>query len=211
MYLHKKQVTIAGTNIGHASKALILIHGRGSNPGNMLALSKYLHPDGFALFAPEAENQSWYPYSFMEREESNQPALDSALDVINQVREDIISGGIKPENIYLLGFSQGACLALEFAARNATEYGGIIAFTGGLIGEHIKREKYQGNFRQTPVLMTTGDPDAHVPPGRVNESRQVLQELHALTSLKIFKGRSHSVSDEEIRLASELLNHHRLS
>ena len=205
MYTHSKQIVTAGTPIDKANKAIIMLHGRGASAASIISLKDHLALDGYAIFAPQATEHSWYPYSFMAPVSNNQPMLDSALQVIGELVADIKQQGIAQENIYILGFSQGACLTLEYATRNAGRYGGIIAFTGGLIGEKLATENYQGNFNQTPVLIATGDPDPHVPVSRVNESVAVIEALNAKVTLRVFKGRQHTISAEELALANEIL------
>jgi phospholipase/carboxylesterase len=205
MYTHSKQIVTAGTPVDKAKKAIIMLHGRGASAASIISLKDHLALDGYAIFAPQATEHSWYPYSFMAPVSNNQPMLDSALQVIGELVADIKQQGIAQENIYILGFSQGACLTLEYATRNAGRYGGIIAFTGGLVGEKLAIENYQGDFNQTPVLIATGDPDPHVPVSRVNESVVVMEGLNAKVTLKVFKGRQHTISAEELALANELL------
>jgi phospholipase/carboxylesterase len=205
MYRHTKQVVSAGVPAEQAKKAIIMLHGRGASANSMISLKDHLELDGFAIVAPQANEHSWYPYSFMAPVENNQPALDSALEVIGELVDDLKQKGITQENIYFLGFSQGACLTLEYTGRNAGRYGGIVAFTGGLIGEQLVKENYKGDFNNTPVLITTGDPDPHVPVSRVNDSVEILKELNADVTLKIYKGRQHTISHEEIVLANEIL------
>jgi phospholipase/carboxylesterase len=205
MYRHSKQVITAGTPAEQAKKAIVMLHGRGASASGIVSLKDHLELDDYAIFAPQAAEHSWYPYSFMAPVENNQPALDSALEVIGELVDDIKQKGIAQENIYFLGFSQGACLTLEYTGRNAGQYGGIIAFTGGLIGQELIKENYKGDFNNTPVLITTGDPDPHVPVSRVNESVEVLKELNAKVTLKIYKGRQHTISGEELVLANAIL------
>jgi phospholipase/carboxylesterase len=205
MYRHTKQVVSAGVPAEQAKKAIIMLHGRGASANSIISLKDHLELDDYAILAPQAAEHSWYPYSFMAPVQNNQPALDSALEVIGELVEDLKQNGITQENIYFLGFSQGACLTLEYTGRNAGRYGGIIAFTGGLIGEQLVKENYKGDFNNTPVLITTGDPDPHVPVNRVNDSAEMLKELNADVSLKIYKGRQHTISHEEIVLANEIL------
>jgi phospholipase/carboxylesterase len=168
-------------------------------------LERGLNVKDMALYAPQATNNSWYPYSFMAPVQENEPALSSALDVINQVVEQAIADGISADKIYFLGFSQGACLTLEYIARNAKRFGGAVAFTGGLIGEELELKNYTGDFAGTPVLITTGDPDMHVPLSRVKESVDVLKDLNANVTLKVYKGRPHTISFEELSLANEYI------
>lgn len=205
MYRHTKQLVSAGAPAEQAKKAIIMLHGRGASVSSIISLKDHLELDGYAIYAPQANQHSWYPYSFMAPVQNNQPALDSALEVIDELVEDLRQKGIAQENIYFLGFSQGACLTLEYTGRNAGRYGGIIAFTGGLIGEELVKESYKGDFNNTPVLVTTGDPDPHVPVSRVNDSVEILKELNADVTLKIYKGRQHTISHEEIVLANEIL------
>lgn len=135
----------------------------------------------------------------------NQPALNSAMEVIDELVNDIVSGGIPTERIYFAGFSQGACLVLEYCARHAKKFGGMIAFTGGLIGEVVDRKSYSGDFSRTPVLITTGDPDNHVPRARVEESAVILREMNADVTVKVYPGRPHTIQFEEFVLANQLI------
>jgi phospholipase/carboxylesterase len=203
MYLHSKQIVTAGTPAVHANKAIVLLHGRGGSAEDIISLRRLLNLEGAAIYAPRATNNSWYPYSFMAPMEQNQPALDSALQLIGEVVGDIAAEGIRSEDIYFAGFSQGACLTLEYTARNAQRYGGIIALTGGLIGQYLHTGNYTGDFAQTPVFISTGDPDPHVPVSRVKESIAVLERMNALVTYAIYPGRQHTISAEEIRLANE--------
>lgn len=205
MYRHTKQVVSAGMPAEQAKKAIIMLHGRGASASGIISLKDHLDLDDFTIVAPQATEHSWYPYSFLAPVQNNQPALDSALEVIGSVVDDLKRQGIAQENIYFLGFSQGACLTLEYTTRNAGRYGGIIALTGGLIGEKLLKENYQGDFANTPVLITTGDPDPHVPVSRLNESVDVLTELKADVILKIYKGRPHTITGEELELANAIL------
>ena len=205
MYTHRKQIVTAGVPADEAKKAMIMLHGRGASAVSILTLKDHLQLDGYAIFAPQATEHSWYPYSFIAPVSNNQPALDSALEVIGSLVEDIKQQGIAQENIYFLGFSQGACLTLEYVTRNAGKYGGVIAFTGGLIGEKLIDENYKGDFAQTPILITTGDPDPHVPVSRVNETVNLIKKLNANVTLKIYKGRQHTVTAGELALADGIL------
>jgi phospholipase/carboxylesterase len=206
MYTHSIQYKTAGTLAAQAKGALVMLHGRGGNAENIINLAQELDAEGLAIYAPEAANHSWYPYSFMAPDSENQPALNSALEVIGQLVEKIKGDGIPANRIYLMGFSQGACLTLEYVARNAQAYGGAIAFTGGLIGEKLVTERYLGSFAGTPVLITTGNPDPHVPLHRVEESVELLKKLGAQVTLKVYPGRPHTITMPEIELANELLS-----
>lgn len=205
MYKHEHTIITQGKPLSQTGKALVMIHGRGATAESILSLEEHLGAGDFTLFAPQATNFSWYPYSFMAPVSQNQPALDSALELITETVNSIKQQGIKNENIYLLGFSQGACLTSEWASRNAQRFGGLIVFTGGLIGEKINKDKYNGSYEGTPVLITTGDPDPHVPVSRVEETKKIMEERGALVTKKIYKGRPHTILQEEITIAKQIL------
>jgi phospholipase/carboxylesterase len=182
-----------------------MLHGRGANAGGISNLAEELALKDPAILAPMATRSSWYPYGFLSPVEDNQPALDSALSLIDGIVEDIRFAGLPFNMIYFFGFSQGACLALEYAARNPRRYGGVIALTGGLIGEQLANYKYSGDFEQMPVLITAGDPDPHVPLNRVLESVEILEGMNANVTLRVFKGRAHTIQQEEIDLANRVV------
>lgn len=196
---------MAGKAVSEAGKALVMLHGRGADARDIISLAEYLKARDFALLAPEAEKNSWYPYSFLAPQRQNEPWLSSALEMLKNLVVGLIDSGIKQEEIYLLGFSQGACLTLEFAARNAKRYGGVIAFTGGLIGDRIRSENYQGDFMNTPVFIGTSDPDPHVPLERVNSTSEVLRKMNAEVTLKVYKNMGHTISQDEISSANSLI------
>lgn len=206
MYTHDKHIVTAGKPLEQAEKALIMVHGRGATAESILSLSQELEADNFTLLAPQATNHSWYPYGFMVPESQNQPALASALELLDEAVSRAKEQGIEAKNIYLLGFSQGACLSSEYAARNAQRFGGLLLFTGGLVGEKLDESRYKGDFEGTPVLITTGDPDPHVPVSRVDETVRVLQEKGAEVTRKIYKGRPHTILQEELELANQILS-----
>ena len=203
--MHTKNIQTEGKSLQDAEKALVMLHGRGADARDILGLAPRLNVNDYALLAPQATNHVWYPYSFLAKPEENEPWLSSALNLLKEVVNDISEQGIAKENIYLLGFSQGACLALEFAARNASRYGGLAAFTGGLIGDRINRDNYSGDFNGMPIFIGTGNPDPHVPLHRVNDSVRVLKELHADVHLQVYDGRPHTVSQDELDSANKLI------
>lgn len=205
MYTHNFEYKTTGTPAAQAKGALVMIHGRGGTAANIISLAGELNVAGMAIYAPQAAHSSWYPYSFLAPDEENQPALNSALDVIGQTVKQIIADGISAENIYFLGFSQGACLTLEYISRNAQRFGGAVAFTGGLIGQEVELARYSGEFNSTPVLITTGTPDPHVPLTRVEESVDVLKQHHANVTLKVYPGKPHTITQQEIDLANEVI------
>ena len=206
MYTHEKKILTQGKPLTKTGKALVLVHGRGATAASILTLAPELGASDFTLFAPQATQNSWYPYSFMAPVSQNQPALDSALELLSETIVSIKAQGVESKDIYLLGFSQGACLTSEFATRNAEKYGGLLLFTGGLIGAEIDTSKYHGDFAGTPVLITTGDPDPHVPVSRVDETVKILTERGANVTKRIFPGRPHTILQEEIVLAKKILH-----
>jgi len=204
MYTHAKNIVTAGVPAAQAKTALIMLHGRGASAESMIPLSQYFNLPDVAVFAPQATKHSWYPVSFIAPAEENQPALDSALEIIHGLVTEIIKSGIPADQIYFLGFSQGACLTLEYVTRNAMKYGGVIAFTGGLIGEKINMENYKGDFAQTTVLITTSDPDAHVPLKRVKESAGIMETKNARLHVVAYPAKQHTITNEEIDLANRI-------
>jgi phospholipase/carboxylesterase len=195
----------AGVPLKQATKALIMLHGRGAGSNDILSIARHLDVEDFALIAPAAENRTWYPYSFLVPIEQNEPSFSKSLETIAQVVAAVQENGIEKENIYFLGFSQGACLALEFTARNAAKYGGVVAFTGGLIGDKVYEDHYAGNFENTPIFIGTSDPDFHVPLERVNETEILLKKLGALVTKKIYENMGHTISQDELDLANEIV------
>src|SRR5690606_34672755 len=132
--MHIKNIHTAGKKIEDAEKVLIMIHGRGADAQDILSIAQYLSVTDYHLIAPQATNHTWYPYSFLTKPRDNEPLLSSALSEIKDIVDDVLAKGFNPEDIYFLGFSQGACMSLEFVARNAKNYGGVAALSGGLIG-----------------------------------------------------------------------------
>jgi len=197
--------TTAGKPFNETKKALIMIHGRGAGSNDILSLARHLNVSDFALVAPQAKGNTWYPYSFLAPTSQNEPSLSNSLNLISEVVKSVEENGISKENIYFLGFSQGACLALEFTARNASKYGGVVAYTGGLIGETISEDTYSGNFENTPIFIGTSDPDFHVPVERVNKTEMLLKKMGASVTKKIYENMGHTISQDEINLANELV------
>jgi phospholipase/carboxylesterase len=203
--MHSKQLVTAGKPLPDASSAIIMIHGRGADAADILSLASYIPVKDFAQLAPQATNHTWYPYSFMAPAEENEPWLSSAIGIIDEIVNDVIDAGIGRENIYLLGFSQGACLTMEYAARNADRYGGVIAFTGGLIGADIDVGNYKGDFKQTPIFIGSSDPDPHVPTSRVLASAAILRSMNAVVTEKIYPGMGHTINEDEFKQVNKLI------
>ena len=203
--MHQKKIIIAGKKITEAKKALVMIHGRGGTAEDILSLAAHLAVKDFALLAPQATNNSWYPLSFLAKPADNEPWLSSALDILHATVAEIEESGIAKENIYFLGFSQGACLTLEFVTRNATAYGGVVAFTGGLIGDKIYSGNYKGDFAGTPVFTGTSNPDPHVPVERVYASSNILRQMNAVVTEKVYDNMGHTITMDEIEKANTLI------
>jgi phospholipase/carboxylesterase len=202
--MHEELIIYAGNKI-NAKKALIMLHGRGANAEDILSLAENLDVTEYLLAAPQASGNSWYPNSFLALPRNNEPWLSSALDLVHSVVGGFIKQGIKKEKIYFLGFSQGACLTLEYTARNAEHYGGIVAFTGGLIGDKIYKENYKGDFSNTPVFIGTSNPDFHVPVERVRESANILRNIGADITERIYPNMGHTINQDEINHVNRLI------
>jgi phospholipase/carboxylesterase len=203
--MHKKQIITAGKKLGEADKALIMLHGRGGSAEDILSLADYLEVKDFALFAPQATNHSWYPNSFMAPPVQNEPWLSSALQLLDELVNEIVKHGLTKENIYFTGFSQGACLTLEFVTRNATKWGGVAAFTGGLIGDKIYADNYKGDFEGAPVFIGTSNPDPHVPVERVHATVNILRSMHANVTEKVYDYMGHTINQDEIENANRIV------
>jgi phospholipase/carboxylesterase len=203
--MHKKNSIIAGKELTKDGKVLIMVHGRGGSAEDIISLSSYLEVKEFTVIAPQATNNSWYPYSFLESPSRNEPWLSSALDVLKDIVDDLKSKGIPATNIYFLGFSQGACLTLEFVARNASHYGGVVAFTGGLIGDKIYNDNYRGDFQNTPMFIGTSNPDPHVPVERVYATTNILKDMNAEVTEKVYNHMGHTINHDEIETANRVV------
>ncbi|MBG9377988.1 alpha/beta hydrolase [Panacibacter sp. DH6] len=195
----------AGKTIETASKALVMLHGRGASAEDILGLAAHLQVADVSLLAPQAAGHSWYPYSFMAPVANNEPHLTNALKAVDEAVQLALQNGIEKQHIYLMGFSQGACLAAEYMARNADRFGGLIAFTGGLIGGQINRSNYAGKFDGMPVFIGTSDPDFHVPVERVYATTNILKEMGAVVTEKVYSNMGHTINQDEIDHANRLL------
>lgn len=207
---HQSQpIAAAGAELSDANAAMIMIHGRGASAQSILGLSKeFKNAEKITFIAPQASNHTWYPYSFLVPREHNQPGIDSGLQAIQDIISKLENVGFKKDNIFLLGFSQGACLASEFIARNPAKYAGLIALSGGLIGESIDFDSYEGNLDQTPVFLGCSDIDSHIPKERVNDTEEVLNKLNASVVKKLYPGMGHLVNEDEINSINEMIANH---
>jgi phospholipase/carboxylesterase len=191
-------IVAAGRPVSAASAAMVMVHGRGATAESILELARELRAPDLAYLAPQAAGYSWYPYSFLAPVHANEPGLSSALARIGEVLARLEDEGIPPERTILLGFSQGACLSLEYAARNARRYGGIAGLSGGLIGPPGTPRNYEGSLAGTPVFLGCSDRDPHIPRERVDETAEVLRGLGAEVTERIYPAMGHTVNDDEL-------------
>lgn len=207
---HRNQPVLhSGAEPAQARAAMIMLHGRGADAADIIGLSQVIGEAEIAYLAPEAAGHTWYPHSFLAPVEQNEPGRSSALDVIAGLIAHLGEAKLPPEKITILGFSQGACLALEFAARNPRRYGGVFALSGGLIGETIESRDYAGSLEGTPVFLGCSDIDPHIPLARVQESAAIMGELDGDVTERIFPGMGHTIVEDEIvhirRVVSEMI------
>jgi len=203
---HAEQpIATAGPAPESADATIVLLHGRGGAAQDMIGLYEELNAAHCAAIAPQAAGHTWYPHSFLAPLESNQPFLDSALHQVDAIVTDLLSRGVTSQRIVLLGFSQGACLTLESVARYPRQYGAVIGLTGGLIGPPGTPRNYPGSLAGTPVFLGTSDPDPHVPFERVEETQAVLTKMGADVELRRYSGMPHTINDDELNAARELL------
>ena len=195
----------AGEALEKARAAMIMIHGRGASAEDILELAAELKQPGFVFLAPQASGHAWYPNSFLAPIESNEPGLSSGLAVIAALLERVAGVGIPAERTMLLGFSQGACLMLEFAARNARRYGGVVGLSGGLIGPYGTPRDYAGSLAGTPVFLGCSDVDPHIPKERVEESAEVLRRLGGDVTARLYPRMGHMVNRDELRFVQGMM------
>jgi len=200
------QVYSGGAKLDEASAALILLHGRGATAEDILSLSTFLTQPGLAFLAPQAEDYTWYPNRFIFPVEQNEPYLSSALSLMDKIVKQITDTGISTEKIFIGGFSQGACLASEYVLRNPKKYGGLLVFSGGYIGPLNEQRQPNGNLNGMPAFLGCSDIDPHIPLQRVKETTALLQAMGAQVTEKIYPGMGHTINDEEIELAGELIS-----
>jgi len=198
-------VVTQGPKPKDARLTMILVHGRGASADDIIGLAQELQFDDVACLAPQAAGNTWYPYSFLAPMEQNEPGISSALQVLSRLLEDLGGQGVDPQHIAFLGFSQGACLTLEFAARHARRYAGVFALSGGLIGPPGTPRNYPGNFGGTPVFLGCSDVDPHIPLERVHESADVFGRMDANVDKRIYPRMEHTVNQDEIHAIQENL------
>ena len=199
------QVFSRGAKLEASARVLILLHGRGGSAADMLALGQELSRADTALLAPQAAGHTWYPNSFLAPLSQNEPWITSAMNRIDGLVQQCAAAGVSSHRIAIIGFSQGACLASEFIARYPRQYAALIAFTGGLLGPLGSDLHHAGSLQSTEILLSSGDPDPHVPWSRVEETADEFRSMGAAVRIARLKGRSHTILPEEIRTAQELL------
>ncbi|HXV97244.1 MAG TPA: dienelactone hydrolase family protein [Anaerolineae bacterium] len=198
-------VLTAGQPLDQAQAAMIMVHGRGATAESILTLAGELNQPGFIYLAPQAAGYTWYPNSFLAPIASNEPGISSGLAVLAELIEQLARAGIPVERIMLLGFSQGACLSLEFAARNARRYGGVAGLSGGLIGPDGTPRDYAGSLAGTPIFLGCSDVDAHIPKARVEHSAEVLRRLGGDVTMRLYPNMGHLVNQDEINFVRQMM------
>lgn len=200
-----QRVLRAGVPVSDATRAVIAIHGRGANADDIIGVAQAIDAPGTAWVAPDASSHTWYPYSFLSPVEQNQPFLDSAISVVGGLLQHLEDSGIPSAKTVLLGFSQGACLASEFVARHPQRYGGLVVFSGGLIGASVDPTAYTGSLAYTPVFGGCSDIDPHIPLERFEVTGQVLGSLGGAVDFRAFPGMGHTINLDELAAAKTLI------
>jgi predicted esterase len=195
----------AGAPLAEARIVAIMLHGRGASAEDILGLAAEFSPRDVAYLAPQAAGRAWYPYSFLAPMLQNEPGLSSALGVIERLVETLAQQQIPANRIALMGFSQGACLTLEFSARHPQRYAVVAGFSGGVIGPPGTPRDYQGTFGGTPVFLGCSDVDPHIPVERVHETAELFARMGASVDKRIYPGMAHTISASEIDAVDALL------
>lgn len=204
--MHANQPTYAaGAPLENAQAAMIMLHGRGADAESILAFAAEFKQTGIAYLAPQAAMHAWYPNRFIAPVASNEPWLTSALEKITSLLEHVHTVGIPPAQTFLLGFSQGACLALEYAARHPQRYAGVFGLSGALIENGDKPRIYEGTLAGTPIFLGCSDVDAHIPADRVTRSAELLRGMDADVTVRLYPGLGHTVNEDEIRFIKDVL------
>lgn len=203
---HQDQPLVtAGAPLDAAEAAVVLVHGRGATAQSIVRTADEFHKQGVAYLAPQAARNTWYPNAFTAPVETNEPGRTSGLRAIDDAVTDANDAGIPTERVIVLGFSQGACLACEYAARNPRRYGGLAVLSGGLIGESVDPGDYDGDLERTPVFFGCSDVDPHIPAERVHESAAVLEQLNGEVTVRLYEGMGHGINRDEVEFVSGMV------
>ena len=203
--MNSNAISASGAPLRRAKAAVIMLHGRGASAESMLSFADVFAQPDVAYLAPQAPGSTWYPYSFLAPFAQNEPALSHALETVASTVSHIASHGLAPQRLVLLGFSQGGCLALEYAARNAQRYGGVVGLSAGLIGPPGTPRNYPGSLSGTPVFLGCSDVDVHIPLARVHESAEVLRRMGGEVTERIYPGMGHTINDDEVKHVRSIL------
>ncbi len=204
---HQNQpVRVGGLPLGEARGVMVMLHGRGATAESILTLVPALGLADFAYLAPQAGGNSWWPQSFLARIPQNEPGISSAMQAVEDVLAWVEAEGVPADRTVLLGFSQGACLAAEFAARNARRYGGVASLSGGLIGPNGTPREYAGSLEGTPVFLGCSDVDSHIPAERVRESAEVLERLGGEVTMRLYPGMGHTIIEDELEMVRTMMH-----
>lgn len=195
----------AGADLATAEAAVVLVHGRGATAQSILGMADEFDQPGVAFLAPQAATNEWYPQSFLAPVEQNEPGRTSGLQAVDDAVSEAGDAGLPTDCVLVLGFSQGACLASEYVARNPMRYGGLAALSGGLIGDEIDVEEYDGDLEGTPAFFGCSDVDPHIPAERVRESAAVFERLNANVETRLYQGMGHGVNQDELEFVSGMV------
>ena len=200
-----QQLVTAGTPLSDATAAAVLVHGRGATAQSIVQMGLDVHEEGLALLAPQAARNTWYPNSFLAPVENNEPGRSSGLQAVDDAVERAVEAEISRESVLVGGFSQGACLASEYVARNPRRYGGLAALSGGLIGETVDPQSYDGDVEGTPVFVGCSDVDPHIPIERVHATTEAFELLGGDVDERIYEGMGHGVNQDELDAVGDLV------
>jgi phospholipase/carboxylesterase len=207
MIHNPNNMVTAGKPLEEAARVMILVHGRGSSARDMIGLADHIDATDMAFVAPDATGNSWYPYSFLAPMEQNEPYLSAGLTMLAMLRARLQSDyNFKSHQIFWLGFSQGACLTLEFVARNPLQYGGVFGLSGGLIGPEGTPRNYVGSLTDVPVFLGCSDRDSHIPKARVLESETVFRQMGASVTARLYPNFPHSINEDELNVVNSVIS-----
>jgi phospholipase/carboxylesterase len=201
-----QQLVTAGTPLAEARAAVVFVHGRGATAQSIVQMGRQIGQDGVAYLAPQAARNTWYPNSFLAPVEQNEPGRTSGLQAVGDAVETAQEGGLDRGQIVLCGFSQGGCLASEFVARDPKRYGGLVAWSGGLIGEEIDPAAYEGSVDGMPAFFGCSDEDPHIPAERVHKTADVFENLDADVTKRLYPGMGHQVNRDELEAAADIVS-----